>query len=64
MITVEMIKELIKNKIRSHESMINFYLEQLDLNRISDDDLGLNCEVAKEHALKWLLDDINDLENK
>ena len=62
MITTEMIKELIKNKINTHKSMINIYLKQLDENKISDEDLGLNCEIAKEQALKWLLQDIYEME--
>jgi hypothetical protein len=62
MITVETIKALIKNKIKTHTSMINIYLKQLDENKISDEDLGLNCEVAKEQALKWLLQDIMEME--
>jgi hypothetical protein len=64
MITVEMIKDLIKSRIKAHESMITYYLNEYDLNKIDSNDLGLNTEISQQLTLKWLLDDIKDLENK
>ena len=62
MTTIQTIKGIIINKINSHNNMINIYLKLLDENKISDDDLSLNIEVAKEQTLKRLLKDIIELE--
>jgi hypothetical protein len=62
MTQIQTIKQMIINKINTHNNMINIYLKLLDENKISDDDLSLNVEVAKEQTLKRLLKDIIELE--
>ena len=64
MITTETIKDLIKNKIKVHNKMVNMLLNDLDEGKITEESISLNVELGKESALKWLLEDIKDLENK
>lgn len=54
------IQNIIKERLKKEERFLDFLLEELDRNLISEDDYALTKTMAKIEVLKHVLDDIKD----
>jgi hypothetical protein len=59
--TLKHVQSIIQARLKMEERFLDFLIEQLDHNLISEDDYALTKAMAKVEVLKHVLDDIKDL---
>lgn len=58
--TLKHVQSIIHERLKMEERFLDFLLEELDRNLISEDDYALTKSMAKIEVLKHVLDDIKD----